>query len=82
MGMPARRRALRRALRENPCSLRRLAMEANVSHANLRAAAEGRRNVSDGMAKAVASALRRWAVTCNRLASDLETASTAGGDDG
>jgi hypothetical protein len=75
MAMPAERRILRKVIRENPCSLRRLAQEASVSHANLLAAAEGRRPVSSEMARQVVAALRKWAAMCNRLADELEAVS-------
>ena len=73
MAMPIERKALRKVIRENPCSLRRLADEAGVSHANLLAASEGRRPVSPQMVRQVVGVLRRWAHLCNRLAAELES---------
>jgi hypothetical protein len=74
MAMPDEQKVLRRIIRENPCSLRRLAAASGVRHSNLLEAKNGTRPVSQGMAEKLIAALRKWADTCNRLADDLEAA--------
>ena len=78
MGMPAKTRALRKVLREAPCSMRALARAAGVAHQNLVLARDGLRPVSDAMAASVAAALRTWADTCDRLADEMERATEEG----
>ena len=72
--MPPRQRALRKVIRQQPASLRRLATAAGVKESNMRQAAAGQRRVSGGMARGVITALRQWAATCDRLADELEHA--------
>ena len=75
-------KALRKIVRENPCSLRRLADEAGLSHANLLKAGEGERNLTPDAARKLAKALRRWSEIFGRLADEMETAMPKGGNDG
>ena len=73
MAMPAKQKALRKVLREAPCSVNALAKAAGVPQQNLVEARDGKRPVSRGMAEKVVAALSRWADDCNRLASELES---------
>jgi hypothetical protein len=76
--MPPLQKALRKALREQPCSIRRLSLDSGVPYSNLMEAKEGTRPVSAGMAGKIVRALRRWAVECNGLADELEAAMEGG----
>ena len=72
MAIPPRRKALRKVLREVPCSGRRLADEAGLSHGNLLQVRDGARNLTNDSAEKLVEALRRWRDTCDELASELE----------
>jgi len=72
--------AVRRALREAPCSTRALAKEAGVPHSTLVRIAAGTRNATPAVAEALARALRAWGKRCERLASAVETPSRRKGD--
>lgn len=65
--------AVRRALKDAPCSMRALAREAGISHANLVRIIAGSRPATQGVADAVASALRTWGERCSRLADAVES---------
>ena len=66
--------AVRRALRDSPCSLRALAREAGVSHSTLVLIRSGKLDVSPDMAASVTAALKSWANTCQRMAADIAAA--------
>ena len=74
MAMPAQQKALRKLLRENPCSMLTLARVSGVPHSNLIEARDGIRPVSEGMAARVEAGLRQLAITFNRLADEMEAA--------
>ncbi len=63
--------AFRRALEEAPGSLRELARAAHVSHTLLLRVRDGKRELSDDIAEAVARALSEWSETCAELAANL-----------
>jgi O-acetyl-ADP-ribose deacetylase (regulator of RNase III) len=63
--------AFRRALEEAPGSLRELARAAHVSHTLLLRVRDGKRELTDDVAEAVATALSEWSETCAELAASL-----------
>jgi hypothetical protein len=79
--MPPLQKALRKALREQPCSVRRLSIDSGVPYSNLMEAKEGTRPVSAGMVEKVVRALHRWANECNALADELQAAMEGGSDE-
>lgn len=70
--MDARTRAVARALKHAPCSLRALAREASISHVWLVQIREGRRPATAATAAKIARALRVWSATCDRLAAAID----------
>jgi transcriptional regulator with XRE-family HTH domain len=74
MPVDALTRALRRALREAPCSARELAREAGVPHSTLVRVLAGARNATPVVAAAIAQALKTWGKRCVRLATAIENA--------
>ena len=81
MVMPPQQKALRKVLREQPCSTRRLSLEAGVPYSNIVEARDGTRPVSAGMASKLVTTLRKWADNVNRLADELEAAMEGGTDE-
>lgn len=71
--------AVRRALREAPCSTRALAKEAGIPHSTLVRITGGTRNATPAVAEALARALRVWSERCERLAKAVESAAAKGG---
>ncbi len=76
--------AFRRAIEGAPCSIRRLAEAAGVSHTLLLQVRDGDRRLTPATRRAVISALRSWGDRCHGLADALEDAaeSETGGIDG
>ena len=74
MAVDSLTRALRRALRDAPCSARELAREARVPHSTLVRVLAGARNATPAVAAAIAQALRAWGKRCGRLATAIENA--------
>ncbi len=56
--------ALRRAIRQAPCSMRALARAAGVSHVMLVGIVSGRERATPRVARMVVRALDRWAARC------------------
>jgi hypothetical protein len=56
--------AVRRAIRNAPCSIRALARETGVSHVMLAGIVTGRERATPRVAREVARALDRWAARC------------------
>lgn len=56
--------ALRRAIRQAPCSIRALARAAGISHVMLAGVVAGREKATPRVALKVAKALERWATRC------------------
>lgn len=66
--------AVRRALRDAPCSVRALAREAGVPHSTLVRIQAGDLNASPALADAVARALLTWASRCEHAAAVVKGA--------
>ena len=81
MVMPPQQKALRKVLREQPCSTHRLTQEAGVPYSNVIEARDGTRPVSAGMASKLIDTLRKWAADIDRLADELEAAMEGGTDE-
>jgi len=67
-------RAVAKAIKQAPCSVRALAREAGVPHVSLALIVAGTRNATPAVAKAVATALKRWSRKCERAATHIEEA--------
>jgi transcriptional regulator with XRE-family HTH domain len=65
---------VRRALDRAPCSLRRLAREADVPHSTLVRIQKGEREATLDVAHRVARALSAWGKQCQKLAEAVERA--------
>jgi hypothetical protein len=63
--------AVRRALRDVPCSIRALAREAGVSHSTLVLIKGGSLNASVEVADAVSRSLFTWGERCGRMAAEI-----------
>jgi lambda repressor-like predicted transcriptional regulator len=68
------RKAMIEALEAAPCSTRKLAREAGVSHALLQMVRDGNRTCTPQVAKAVADALEKWSRECQVAAQGLREA--------
>jgi hypothetical protein len=66
--------AVRRAIRDSPCSIRALAREAGVSHSTLVLIRGGKIEASLDVAVSVSTALLSWGNTCLRFATDIAAA--------
>jgi transcriptional regulator with XRE-family HTH domain len=66
--------ALRRAIRQAPCSFRKLAKEAGVSHQMLAAIVAGRERATPRVARLVVAALDAWAARCAKDAAAVRAA--------
>jgi hypothetical protein len=62
--MPDLNRITRKAIGAAPCSVRKLAQEAGLSHALLVYIGKGERQVTPAVAEAIADALDRWSKQC------------------
>jgi hypothetical protein len=71
--------AVRRAIRDAPCSLRSLARTADVPHSTLVHISKHEREATPAVALAVARALERWSADCKRAAHRIRHANRKGG---
>jgi plasmid maintenance system antidote protein VapI len=72
MAMSPGRKILKKILRTNPCSLRALAREAELSHVHLIQMRDGKRAVTEDAAIKIKKALKNWSKITGKLAEELE----------
>lgn len=70
--------AVVRAIKLAPCSVRRLALEADLPQPLLWAIVKGRRRATERTAERVARALERWAFRCLEAAISIREHHTGG----
>jgi hypothetical protein len=70
--------AVRRAIRDAPCSLRSLARAASVPHSTLVHITKREREATPAVAEAVAQALDQWSTRCKQAAHRIRQAKRKG----